>query len=80
MCVCVRERERERYLLGIGNIMKCNKYVKNCNNVVKKYEDEWSESRTKNIERHTPNTRNTHEGTPQEDDKHRYQLERILTI
>jgi hypothetical protein len=62
--------------------MKCNKYVKNYeyNNMVKKYNDEWSESRTKNIEWHTPNTRNTHKDTPQEDNTHRYQLERILTI
>jgi hypothetical protein len=44
------------------------------------YDKERSESRTMNIEWHTPNTRNTHKDTPQEDNKHRYQLEYILTI
>jgi hypothetical protein len=56
--------------------MNLNKKYEYC----EKYDDEWSESRTKNIEWHTPNTRNTHKDTPQEDNKHRYQLERILII
>jgi hypothetical protein len=73
-------RSRSQWSATNTNIMKCNKYASKTTITWWKYNDEWSESRTMNIDWHTPNTCNIHKDIPQEDDKHRDQLEYILTI